>query len=50
MCKKYPIISLEDVLAEEILSGQYKAGDTIYLNLDADKKICFDRDKSKQEA
>ena len=41
---------IEDVLAEEILSGQYKAGDTIYLNLDADKKICFDREKSKQEA
>ena len=41
---------IEDVLAEEILSGQYKAGDTIYLNLDADKKICFDREKTKQEA
>ena len=38
---------IEDVLAEEILSGEYKAGDTIYLNLDADKKICFDREKSK---
>jgi len=41
---------IEDVLAEEILSGQYKPGDTIYLNLDADKKICFDREKTKQEA
>ncbi len=40
---------IEDVLAEEILSGEYKPGDTIYLNLDKDKKICFDREKSKQE-
>ncbi len=38
---------IEDVLAEEILSGQYKAGDILYLNLDKDKKICFDREKSK---
>lgn len=41
---------IEDVLAEEILSGQYKAGDTLYLNLDKDKKICFDREKSKSQS
>ena len=42
LCEKYPIISIEDGLAEEILTGEYKAGDTVLLKME-DKKIRFEK-------
>ncbi len=38
---------IEDMLAEEILSGKYQAGDTIKLKL-VDEKITFEKAKSKK--
>ena len=45
---------IEDMLAEEILSGKYQAGDTIKLIMDNDKISCEKcskrKHKSKEEA
>ena len=41
---------IEDMLAEEILSGKYLAGDTIKLVMNEDKIVCEKASKKKSKA